>query len=265
MSIPVHLYRRLCGIPSPFWHYCLLRHDCLLRCALRRSHLNLSLKTWTLTDEWKSAVVCTIFAIENHRSRNNPSNYRPVSLLSPVGKTMGALQSSSLSHNLVSQKIVCDHQFGFLPGRSTTIHLVYLSALKWFINYLPDRQQQVRCGNTVSTPTSCSRGVPQGSVLGPLLFLLYTRKVPEVLSATKTIKSVLFADDILIYCSEKTPTTLAACLFEAATRLTTWLAERGLCINVNKTKAMFLPPKHQQCPADILIRCCDATLSIVNK
>ena len=139
------------------------------------------------------------------------------------------------------------------------------SALKWFINYLTDRQQQVRCGNTVSAPTSCSRGVPQGSVLGPLLFLLYTRKVPEVLSATKTIKSVLFADDILIYCSGKTPTTLAACLSEAATRLGTWLAERGLCINVNKTKAMLLPPKHQQCPADILIRCCDATLSIVNE
>ena len=51
----------------------------------------------------------------------------------------------------------------------------------------------------------------------------------------------------------------------AATRLRTWLAERGLCINVNKTKAMLLPPKHQQCPADILIRCCDATLSIVNE
>ena len=130
---------------------------------------------------------------------------------------------------------------------------------------LTDRQQQVRCGNTVSAPTSCSRGVPQGSVLGPLLFLLYTRKVPEVLSATKTIKSVLFADDILIYCSRKTPTTLAASLSEAATRLGTWLAERDLCINVNKTKAMLLPPKHQQCSADILTRCCDATLSTVNE
>ena len=114
-------------------------------------------------------------------------------------------------------------------------------------------------------PHAVSRGVPQGSVLGPLLFLLYTRKAPEVLSATKTIKSVLFADDILIYCSGKTPTTLAACLSEAATRLGTWLAEMGLCINVNKTKAMLLPPKHQQSPADILIRCCDATLSIVNE
>ena len=72
--------------------------------------------------------------------------------------------------------------------------------------------------------------------------------------------------DIQMYCNGKTPTTrVAACLSEAATRLRTWLAERGLCINVNKTKAMFLPPEHQQCPADILIRCCDATLSIVNE
>ena len=46
------------------------------------------------------------------------------------------------------------------------------SAWKWFINYLTDRQQQVRCGNTVTAhrPTTCSGGVPQVSVLGPLLF-----------------------------------------------------------------------------------------------
>ena len=45
-----------------------------------------------------------------------------------------------------------------------------------------------------------------------------------------------------------------------------WILPKKLYhINVNKTKAMLLPPKHQQCPADILIRCCDATLSIVNE
>ena len=94
------------------------------------------------------------------------------------------------------------------------------------------REAGVTTQGAITEPISCSRGVPQGSVLGPLLFSLYTRQVPEVLSATKTIKSVLFADNILIYCSGKTPNALAACLSEAATSLRTWLAERGLCIKL---------------------------------
>ena len=49
-----------------------------------------------------------------------------MSLLSAVGKTMDALQSRSLTRYLVSQEIASDHQFGFLPGRSTTTQLVYL-------------------------------------------------------------------------------------------------------------------------------------------
>ena len=59
---------------------------------------NLSLKTCTFPDEWKSAVVCPIF--KNCGSWNNPSNYRPVSLLSAVWKTMHALQSRSLTRYL---------------------------------------------------------------------------------------------------------------------------------------------------------------------
>ena len=141
------------------------------------------------------------------------------------------------------------------------------SALKWFINYLTDRQQQVRCGNTVSAPTSCSRGVPQGPVsLDSSSFNCiqerYRRFSPQQRPSSPYS---LQMTKLLIYCSGKTPTTLAACLSEAATPLRTWLAERGLCINVNKTKSMLLPPKHQQCQADLLIRCCGATLSIDNE
>ena len=48
------------------------------------------------------------------------------------------------------------------------------SALKWFISYLTDRQQQVRCGISIISPTACSRGVPQGGLLGPaLVFTLH--------------------------------------------------------------------------------------------
>ena len=120
----------------------------------------------------------------------------------------------------------------------------------------------MRCGISISSPTACSSGVPQGSVLGPLLFLLYTRCIPEILP--ESVKCQLFADDILIYCSGKSPSRLPTSLSDAVTTLKTWLDGRGLCLNVDNTKAMFLPPATCLIPADIAIECSNIPLSIAS-
>ena len=70
------------------------------------------------------------------------------------------------------------------------------TALNWFKSYLSDRKQYVAVNGSNSSDLSVNCGVPQGSVLGPLLFLLYANDLP--LSSLK-LASYIFADDINIY------------------------------------------------------------------
>ena len=65
------------------------------------------------------------------------------------------------------------------------------SALKWFKAYLENRQQSVDIGGIRSAPTSVTCGVPQGSILGPLLFPVYIDDMP----APVKCKLILYADD----------------------------------------------------------------------
>ena len=72
--------------------------------------------------------------------------------------------------------------------------------LSWFENYLTDRKQtvQFKTEQPEERPVNC--GVPQGSILGPLLYILYVNNLPKVCSKTKVI---LYADDTAILCKVK--------------------------------------------------------------
>ncbi len=74
------------------------------------------------------------------------------------------------------------------------------NALRWLRNYLFNRKQQTKIGETFSEKILNDLGVPQGSVLGPLLFILYINDLPKVL---RHAKINLFADDALISVSSK--------------------------------------------------------------
>ena len=76
--------------------------------------------------------------------------------------------------------------------------------LSWFRSYLENRIQSVCCNQVNSEPLHMSHGVPQGSVLGPLLFLIYINDLPLNSSFSQT----LFADDTCLFMSHKDPETL---------------------------------------------------------
>ena len=68
---------------------------------------------------------------KNRGKAEDPSNYRPVSLLPALGKALDKIQSQRLLKHLVDQQLISPHQFGFIPGKSTTMQLLYLTE-KWY-------------------------------------------------------------------------------------------------------------------------------------
>jgi len=80
------------------------------------------------------------------------------------------------------------------------------TALHWFASYLRDRQQRVVCNSELSRFLPVSSGVPQGTILGPLLFNIYVRNLPLTAEANDC-KLPMFADDMTLYASRSTPCT----------------------------------------------------------
>ena len=73
-------------------------------------------------------------------------------------------------------------------------------ALSWLKSYLSERSQCVFVGDVSSNTTNCTTGVPQGSVLGPVLFAMYTSPLEDIIKQQRAIHSS-YADDVNIYSS----------------------------------------------------------------
>ena len=83
---------------------------------------NLSINTSSFPSDWKTAIVKPIF--KNRGRAEDPTNYRPISLLPAIGKILDNIQSQALRDYLLVNELLTDCQYGFLPHRSTTIQLV---------------------------------------------------------------------------------------------------------------------------------------------
>jgi len=110
--------------------------------------------------------------------------------------------------------------------------------LEWIRSYLTDRQQKVVVGGEASTETPVLSGVPQGSVLGPLLFLVYIDDVTEMHLSTGSILN-LYADDMLLYKAISSQSDYQS-LQDDVDRVQEWVNVNYLTLNTSKCKTMVV-------------------------
>ena len=115
-------------------------------------------------------------------------------------------------------------------------------ALKWFKSYLTNRKQYVHVNGVDSVIMDINCGVPQGSVLGPLLFILYTNDLPNTLMKTKCI---LFADDTTIYVSSENIGEMYETMNAELDVLSDWFKANKLSLNVSKTNYVHFTNKRK--------------------
>ena len=109
--------------------------------------------------------------------------------------------------------------------------------LKWFQSYLDDRQQLCSVNGHMSDLRAVSCGVPQGSNLGPLLFLIYINDLPSCLNAASPR---MFADDTNISFAAPTLSELENVLNREVRNVNLWLKVNKLSLNIAKTECMVI-------------------------
>ena len=225
--------------------------------------------TGIFPDQWKEANVTPV---HKKKDKQTVSNYRPISLLPLFAKIFERIVFKNLYNYLKSNNLITKNQSGFTPGDSGTNHLlslihdihkafddnrclevrsVYLdmskafdkvwheglngiagNVLKFFESYLSNRRQRVVLNGSSSNWAPILSGVPQGSVLGPLLFLIYINDLEcGIISQIK-----FFADDTSLYSVVKDPVVSALELNHDLEVISQWATQWKMSFNPDPTK-----------------------------
>ena len=161
--------------------------------------------------------------------------------------------------------VLSKYQFGFRKDHSTTIAIIEIiknirksrvagvsldtvdhkillykldyygirgHACKWFRHYLSDTQRCVSINGTVSQDAHVQTGVPQGSILGPVLFLLY---INDICNAVDNVPLRLFADDTNVFISGKDINDIVYTSRDKLESFSVWFRHNQLTLNLNKT------------------------------
>ena len=242
----------------------------------------LSLQHGIFPSSWK---IADVVALHKKKSRSDPSNYRPISLLAILSKLLETVVCDKLKSFLDSR--LHPHQFGFRPGRSTVDMLTQLSQrfvnalgskhevravaldiskafdkvwheglllklekcgisgklLSWLTSYLSGRKQRVCINGSYSPFLPIKAGVPQGSVLGPILFLVFINDLFDRVSNNLDV----FADDSTLWAvipSQADRQSIADSLNRDLARIQEWAAEWLVTYNHTKTELVTFSKRH---------------------
>ncbi len=123
-------------------------------------------------------------------------------------------------------------------------------AFAWIKSCLDDRHQFVQMNNVKSDLMKVTCGVPQGSVLGPKLFVLYINYICKV---SKVLKMVLFADDTNLYCSGKSLEQLLITVEIKLRVFKKWFDDNRLSLNLSKTKFIIFSNRQSNNKVKLMI------------
>ena len=114
------------------------------------------------------------------------------------------------------------------------------NAKKWIESYLGNRRHTVRCNDISSVPTSVKYGVPQGSVLGPLCFIMYVNDLISHIHRHTHAEIIMYADDTVLLTDSDHPPNAIVNMQSILNQASIWCAKNKLTINAKKTKHMIV-------------------------